>query len=76
MKKLALLLSMVCVLGGCQRKESIETSNYKNETIEDNFTVIRGKDKHVTVGIHEIVFKDGTKCVTVYANGITCDWRH
>lgn len=73
MKKLALLLSIVCILGGCQRKEVVDTVSYKRENPEDSFTIHKGEQD---VGIHEFSLKDGTRCVTVYANGITCDWRH
>lgn len=31
--------------------------------------------KKYTVGIHEFSLKDGTRCVTVYSNGINCNWR-
>jgi len=60
MKFILIPLLSVLLLSACAKRATDDTTS---------------KDYNKANGIRELVLKDGTKCVTLYSNSITCNWK-
>jgi len=60
MKFVLIPLLSVLLLSACAKRANDDPNN---------------KDYNKANGIMELVLTDGTKCVTLYSNSITCNWK-